>query len=78
MSKKYLTCRTVVRHLHEYLDHELDHTTSTNIDRHLETCRDCFSRVEFEKRLRAKVHESLEQKTPDRLYRRIKDIVEGH
>jgi anti-sigma factor RsiW len=55
MSKEMLTCEEAIRLLVEYLDHELDRDRSGVLESHLELCRSCHSRHEFEKGLRARV-----------------------
>lgn len=46
-----LDCESVLKHLFEHLDGELDPARSAAMDRHLADCRGCFTRVEFERRL---------------------------
>jgi anti-sigma factor (TIGR02949 family) len=45
-------CEDALRHLAAHIDRELDASTADQMDRHLETCRSCYSRGEFEKRLK--------------------------
>lgn len=45
-------CEDALRVLAEHLDRELDETTAVQVERHLDTCRSCWSRAAFEKRLR--------------------------
>ncbi|WP_417529728.1 anti-sigma factor family protein [Marinobacter lipolyticus] len=75
MSKDIITCEEVIERLFEYLDRELDPATQTEIDRHLRRCHDCFSRKEFERRLRDKVAASGTEKAPDRLKRRVASLL---
>ena len=51
MSEPTLTCEEVLKHLVAYLDRETDGHTAAEIEHHLEKCRGCFSRAEFEKQL---------------------------
>lgn len=76
MNAENMTCEEVIEQLFEYLDRELDNGVRDRIDRHLEHCRDCFTRAEFEKRLRAKVNEAAEAEAPDSLHRRIRQILD--
>jgi anti-sigma factor (TIGR02949 family) len=55
MSKEVLTCQEAIRMLVEYLDNELDRDRSGALEDHLEACRGCRSRHEFEKGLRDRV-----------------------
>jgi anti-sigma factor (TIGR02949 family) len=70
-----LSCEEVIEKLLEYLDRELDAAAQLEIERHLETCRGCFSRAEFERRLRARVAEAGDVKAPESLRRRIRALV---
>jgi anti-sigma factor (TIGR02949 family) len=70
-----IRCEDVIEKLLEYLDRELDATEERDFARHLETCRGCFTRAEFERRLRAKVRETGAVKAPHSLRRRIRAMV---
>ena len=71
-----MRCEEVISHLLEYLDGEIDAAKRREIDRHLEECRGCFSRAEFEKELRAKVKQLGTQKPPRSLQRRLKALID--
>jgi anti-sigma factor (TIGR02949 family) len=71
-----LSCEQVLEHLLAYLDRELDAATSAEIDRHLAECRGCFSRAEFERRLKARVAETGTADAPESLRQRIKALIE--
>lgn len=76
MTQRPISCQEVIERLFEYLDNELDGDASAVIDRHLQHCRDCFSRAEFEKRLRARIAEASRAKASDRLRRRIEGLID--
>ena len=76
MNEEHITCEEVIEQLFAFLDRELDSETSERIDAHLQRCRDCFTRAEFEKRLRARVHESAEVQAPETLHRRIRKVID--
>jgi anti-sigma factor (TIGR02949 family) len=46
------SCEDALRLLAAHLDRELDAPTHDQVERHLDTCRSCYSRAEFEKRLK--------------------------
>lgn len=71
-----MSCEEVLRELLAYLDREIDAETAARIDRHLDACRGCFSRAEFERQLKARVKAAGEKAAPGRLRARIKDIVD--
>jgi anti-sigma factor (TIGR02949 family) len=75
LNRDHISCEEVIEQLFDYLDREIDEDLSAVIDRHLEHCRDCFTRAEFERKLRAKVADSAEVKAPERLQRRIKGLL---
>ena len=78
MSQDDLTCEEVLEQLFAYLDEELDHDRLAAIDRHLERCRDCFTRAEFEKRIRARVQQTGTAPAPDRLRQRLKKVLDRY
>lgn len=49
------SCEDALRLLAAHIDRELDPPTQDQMERHLETCRSCYSRAEFEKRLKEHV-----------------------
>ena len=71
-----IRCEEVIAHLLEYLDGELDAEKQAHIDRHLEECRGCYSRVEFERLLRKKVGELGDEPAPAALQRRLKALLD--
>jgi mycothiol system anti-sigma-R factor len=56
-----MNCEQVVDHLWSFLDGELDTATSDELRQHLDECRRCFSRAEFERRLKTMVRRSCER-----------------
>jgi anti-sigma factor (TIGR02949 family) len=70
-----LSCEEVIGKLLEYLDRELDAAAQQEVERHLEACRGCFSRAEFERRLRARVAETGDVKAPESLRERVRTLV---
>jgi mycothiol system anti-sigma-R factor len=72
-----ITCTEVMARLYAYLDSEVDELTELNIDEHLDECRECFSRAEFEKRLRARVAQSGQSATtPPDVQHRLKELIQ--
>ena len=71
-----ITCEEVIAHLLAYLDDEIDAKKRSYIERHLEECRACFSRAEFEKALRAKVRQLGDKEAPAALRRRVKGLLD--
>lgn len=76
MNPRELSCEEVIARLFDYLDRELDDRQAAEIEHHLARCRDCFSRSEFEKRLRARLATGASQPAPPRLQRRIRRLLD--
>ena len=72
----HLSCEQVLEQLFAYLDQALDATTNADVERHLQSCRGCFSRAEFERRLRARVAETGAVSAPETLRVRIKALTD--
>jgi anti-sigma factor (TIGR02949 family) len=73
---RVLDCDEALRRLAEYLDNELNGEAQHEMERHLERCRSCFSRVEFEKRLKACTADLRRERVPPDLERRIRKLIE--
>lgn len=68
-------CREALKNVFDYLDGCTDSHDNRHIRRHLDMCRHCYSRFEFEKKLIARIRKTCCEKCPERLRKRIKDIV---
>lgn len=75
MTERALSCEEVLHHIFAYLDGELDAATGEDIERHLEVCRGCFSRAEFERRLKSRLAEAAATGAPDALRKRIQRLI---
>ncbi|WP_274424596.1 anti-sigma factor family protein [Chelativorans sp. YIM 93263] len=73
-----LRCEEVIEKLLDYLDRELDSETEQALANHMETCRACYSRAEFERRLRARINEAGRAAAPDSLRHRVRALVERY
>ncbi len=76
MNESWISCEEVIDRLFDYLHQELDGDTSAEIERHLERCHDCFSRAEFERKLRERIAGSGQEEAPERLRRRIRKMMD--
>ncbi|MCX8114137.1 MAG: zf-HC2 domain-containing protein [Burkholderiaceae bacterium] len=76
MTTRRIRCEDVLKHLVAYLDREIDAEVAADIERHLEECRGCFSRAQFERRLKAQVRATGVAVAPARLRARIRELVE--
>ena len=70
-----LSCEEVLSKLYTYLDNEIDAPDECDIDQHLRSCRECFSRVEFEKMLRKKVASAATAEIPEETRGRLESLI---
>ena len=68
-------CEQVVRLLLAYLDGEVSDNERGDVDRHLALCRSCFSRAEFERRLRSHLVELRQGAVPTEFEQRIRLLM---
>ncbi len=70
-----MSCEQVLAELYAYLDEEVDAMTEADIEHHLHDCRECFSRAEFEKKLKRKVSGAGAVKTPAEIQQRLGSLM---
>lgn len=70
-----IDCEEALRRLAKYLDGELGDQEHAAVRRHLETCRSCWSRAEFERRLRTRLGELREGEVSADFERRIRQLI---
>ena len=54
-----IRCEEALRRLMEFIDRELSNEDHQSLESHLRTCRSCFSRMEFERRLKEQLSADL-------------------
>jgi len=71
-----MTCQEAVRHLYPFLDRALDSRKSRAVQRHLDRCRSCCPKFEFERALKSLIREKArEEGIPIRLRERIEHLI---
>ena len=73
--KKTIDCEEALARLFEYIDHELNGHRHDEMEDHLSKCRSCYSRLEFEKKLHQHLKSATEQKAPEELQSKIKNLI---
>lgn len=71
-----LSCEQVLQDIWAYLDRDIKPEDVAHIQKHLDLCRACFSRVEFEKELRISIRKKTDHCCPAKLKNRIKSILD--
>jgi len=72
-----MQCDDALRLLAQYLDRELSDGEHADMERHLRTCRSCFSRAEFEQRLKGELAALSAAAVPSALQDRIRVLLDN-
>ncbi|GMR05595.1 MAG: hypothetical protein BMS9Abin25_0170 [Gammaproteobacteria bacterium] len=75
---KIIKCEEAIRMMLEFLDNELHQHDHDSMEDHLESCRSCYSRMEFEQRLKGMVQKVNTDEASVALNQRIKKIIKGY
>lgn len=75
MTTEIRNCEDALRVLAEHLDGELETARQRELERHLKKCRSCYSRAEFERRLKEKVAETGRQPVSSALNERVRKLI---
>ena len=78
MTTPPLDCEEVLRQLLAYLDQEIDPHAQAAIGQHLERCRSCFDRAEFEHRVKDWLRATGSRRASTALVLRLRNIVERY
>ena len=71
-----MNCEETLEILWQFLDKELDGESTSELQQHLEECRHCFSKAEFEQRLREMVRRSCSgEQAPLELRERLSKLI---
>lgn len=76
MTPREIDCEQALRGLFDFLDRELDDEERAAMQHHLATCRSCYSRWDFERRLKARLRELRDQSIAARAQERIRRLLE--
>ena len=75
--KHDIGCLEAIEAFYAYLDGELNNPASiANFEHHVEHCRSCFSRIELEKALNARIRKSARRESPQQLRERVGKLME--
>lgn len=72
-----IDCKMALTNLYEYLDKHLDDCNCEELEKHLELCRECYDRTEFEKALRSRIKDKCGKIAPsDECVKKIRGILD--
>ena len=72
-----IDCEEALPRLLDFLDAELHGESLRELEQHLERCRSCFSRFEFEKRLKGHIAALGNEPVPAELQHRIRKVLDN-
>jgi anti-sigma factor (TIGR02949 family) len=72
---KTIGCEEALKHLLIYLDQEIGSVKRRELEHHIETCRTCFSRAEFEKLLKSQLREAGRETVSAEFGKKIKTLL---
>jgi anti-sigma factor (TIGR02949 family) len=70
-----IDCEQALARIFELIDHELKGEEREAMAQHLDTCKSCFSRVEFERRLKSRLKSLRDAHTSDGERARIEKLL---
>jgi anti-sigma factor RsiW len=76
-SERAIRCEEAVRLLAAYLDGELDRPEHLDVEQHLDACRSCYSRAEFERRLKSQLLGAGRREPDPAFAARLDAVVRG-
>lgn len=74
--KNPIDCEQALAQIFEFIDHELRPDEHEAMQEHLHACKSCFSRTEFERRLKAKLT-SLRDEAEPAAQARIEKLIKS-
>jgi len=77
VNEPMLTCEQVLERILDFIDRELTDDEHRRLERHLETCRSCCSRVEFERRLKTRLTDLAREDAPASMRERVTRLIDG-
>jgi len=72
-----MDCEQVLKLVLQFIDRELEGDEHAELERHLESCRSCYSRVEFERRLKGRLHDLSHEDAPAALQDKVLKLIKG-
>lgn len=74
---KPISCEEAIKHIFDYIDKQLSSSTLQELEHHLETCRHCYDRVEFEKMIKTRLKNLHHQINSDDLMKKINLLIDS-
>jgi len=72
-----IDCKQALKRMLDFIDRELVDEDREAVERHLQTCRSCCSRMEFERELKRRLQALSSADVPSKTLDRIKALIQG-
>jgi anti-sigma factor (TIGR02949 family) len=72
---KLISCEEALRHVFDYVDNQLSGRNLQEVEDHIEKCRHCYDRVEFEKLLKARIKNINPKTDNSKLMKKIDSLI---
>ena len=73
-----MNCEEALRRLADYLNRELEPQEHDAVEQHVDLCRSCFSRAEFERLLKERLTDLGREEAPPHVQSRIRKLLGGY
>lgn len=70
-----INCEEALKQVFDYIDHHLDEVSKEEFEYHIEKCRHCYDRVEFEKLLKSRIGQLQPKLSSEKLHKRIDSLL---
>ena len=78
MKQRRIDCEEALKQILAYIDRELGDEERKTMQRHLHTCKSCYSRMEFERLLKGKVGALRDEPASPQLSKRVKTLLKNY
>ncbi len=75
-SANLISCEDAIKRVFDYIDGELHGKPREELEHHLEACRHCFDRVQFERALKSRLSSLKVDSNPEALRARIETLLD--
>lgn len=74
---RQISCAEALERVYAFIDDSLRKTPQEELQRHLDECRHCFDRVEFEKLVKSRLQKLRSDESPETLRKRAEELLQG-
>lgn len=78
MNEEHYTCEEAIRLIASYIDRELEADEIGALEKHIHRCKSCYSRVEFEQKLKNQLGTLRSTDVSAALQQRIRGLLENY